>query len=87
MNFLLGWPIFRCYVSFREGNLLVSELQSSRSNPDIFFPPACWARKEHTGYVILDIFSISVAETPLSRFGGRIHNQGKYADQRYVLGA
>ena len=26
-SFLLGWPIFRGYVSFREGNI----------NPDVFF--------------------------------------------------
>lgn len=41
--------------------------------------------KECTGYLILGIFGISVAET--ERIAGRMHNQGKYADQRYVLGA
>ena len=36
MNFLLGWPIFRGYVSFREGTarnfLLVQDLFSSTGN-------------------------------------------------------
>lgn len=41
--------------------------------------------KECTGYLILGIFGISDAET--ERIAGRMPNQGKYADQRYVLGA
>ena len=53
-------------------NMLVKELQSSSPNPDIF-PARLWGR------------NISDAET--ERIAGRIHNQGKYADQRYVLGA
>ena len=27
-SFLLGWPIFRCYVSFREGNVTVNIYQT-----------------------------------------------------------
>ncbi len=34
-SFLLGWPIFRCYVSFREGNLRVEVFSGN-----VRFPPA-----------------------------------------------
>ena len=36
-HFLLGWPIFRCYVSFREGSVFFGCFQSSSFRKDVDF--------------------------------------------------
>ena len=37
MNFLLGWPICRCYVSFRECRYIASEIYTPGSPSRLFF--------------------------------------------------
>ncbi len=51
-SFLLGWPIFRCYVSFREGKTNMIKYVSNReSTPQAFLwgwkPPKKHGRKIH----------------------------------------
>ena len=43
-SFVLGWPIFRCYVSFREGSFRIFFInkKTSTSSSQLIFPGATW---------------------------------------------
>ncbi len=82
MNFLLGWPMCRCYVSFRECRYIASEIYPWNSKSTI-----CWMfcfRKDYCIYVyIIYCFSKGLFH---QQFQGRLFGvDGRLDFQGYSL--